>query len=126
MGHREVFRGDEDVGRCSVLAPEETTLRVQPSDSCPGPRAASTEPPRCDPDSVVLLLCPLMKHAIVCGPEIKALCHPETMRTHVTLLEPRTTVVLLFYYGATFLVSFPACPRTALLAFEKISLKTML
>lgn len=104
MGHHEeVFKGDEDVGCCSVLTPEGTTLHVQPSGSCPWPHAASAKPPRCDPNSVILLLCPLMKHVIVCGPEINALCHPKTMRTHVTLPEPCTTAVLLFYYGATFL-----------------------
>lgn len=105
MGHHEeVFKGDEDVGHCSVLILEGTTLSVQPSGSCPWPCAASAKPSRCDPDSVILLFCPLMKqHATACRPEINALCHPKTMRTHVTLLEPGTTAVLLFYYGATFL-----------------------
>lgn len=103
MGHHEeAFKGGEDVGCCSIVALEGTTLHVQPSGSCPWPRAASDEPFCCDPSSIILLLCPLMKHVIVCGPEINALCHPKTMRTHVTLLEPCTTAVLLFYYGATF------------------------
>lgn len=87
----------------SVLALERTTLHVQPSGSCPWPCAGSTEPPCCDPSSIVLLLCPLMKHETVCSPEINVLCNPKTMRTHVTLLEPCAMPVLLFYYGTMFL-----------------------
>lgn len=71
----------------------------------PVARAAGAEPPCRDPDALVLRLCPLKRHVMVCAAEINALCHPKTRACHFAgALRDSRALVLLWSH-------VPASPR---------------